>query len=66
MEITTEELEAAMAAAVDEDGNDLRLAEWVASMTDDERQASEANLRRWLEAARASLSTQGSDGTPEV
>jgi hypothetical protein len=54
-EISIEELEAAMAAAVDEDGNDIRLAEWVAQMTPEERRASEENLRRSLAEARASL-----------
>lgn len=44
-----------MAAAVDEDGNDIRLAEWVASLTDEERRESEENLRRWIEAARKNL-----------
>jgi hypothetical protein len=57
LEITTEELEAAMAAAVDEDGNDVRLAEWVASMSDEERHGSDRNLRQWIDAARASLTT---------
>lgn len=57
--VTIEELEAAMAAAVDADGNDVRLAEWVASMTDEERRESEENLRRWVEAARKSLRERG-------
>ena len=57
--VSIEELEAAMAAAVDEDGNDLRLAEWVASMTDEERRESEENLRRWIEAAHRSLRDRG-------
>ncbi len=54
-EITTEELEAAMAAGVDEDGNDLQLAKWVASLTEEERRESEENLRRWIRSARGSL-----------
>lgn len=54
-EITTAELEAAMAAGFDEDGNDLRLAAWVASMTDEERQQSEEALGRWIAAAQESL-----------
>lgn len=54
-EVSMEELEAAMAAGIDEDGNDLRLAQWVASMTDEERRESEENLRRSIEQARASL-----------
>ena len=57
--VTIEELEAAMAANVDEDGNDLRVAEWVANMTDEERRESEENLRRWIEAARKSLRERG-------
>lgn len=44
-----------MAAAVDEDGNDIRLAEAVARMTPEQCSESEENLRRWVEAARASL-----------
>lgn len=47
-EVTVEELEVAMAAAVDEDGNDIRLAAWVASMTDEERRQSKEDLRRSL------------------
>lgn len=53
--ISIEELEAAMASAIDEDGSDRRLAAWVEGMTDEERRESEENLRRWLDAARASL-----------
>ena len=63
-EISIEELEAAMASAVDEDGNDLRLAAWVASMTDEERRESEENLRRWVEAARAGLKKKAEPSDP--
>jgi hypothetical protein len=68
-EVTDEELAAALAAAVDADGNDVRLAEWVASWSDEQRRASEANLRRWMEAARASLengSTKRRGGPDEL
>ena len=53
--ITIEELEALMAAAVDEDGNDIRLAEATARMTPEERRQSEQNLKRSLDEARSSL-----------
>jgi len=53
--VSIEELEAAMAAAVDDDGNDLRLAEAVAAMTPEQRRRSEENLRRWAENAQKSL-----------
>ena len=66
-EITIEELEAAMAAAVDEAGNDIRLADAVVHMTQEQRRASEENLRRWVEAARASLEgPRCDDSTGEV
>lgn len=56
-----------MAAAVDEDGNDIRLAEAVARMTPEQRSESEENLRRWVEAARASLKrAQGRDAPAAV
>ena len=44
--VTNEELAAALAAGIDEAGNDLRIAESVAQMTDEERAKSEENLRR--------------------
>ncbi|MBZ0116283.1 MAG: hypothetical protein K8H88_04795 [Sandaracinaceae bacterium] len=53
--VSDEELEAALAQAVDEDGNDIRLAEWVASWTDEERRQAEENLRAWVQEAQASL-----------
>ena len=53
--ISIEELEAAMAAGIDEDGNDIRLAEAVAAMTPEQRRRSEENLRRWAEKAQNSL-----------
>jgi hypothetical protein len=58
-EVTDEELAAALAAAVDAEGNDVRLAEWVASLTDEERRASEENLRAWVANARASMRPKG-------
>lgn len=56
--ISIEELEAATAAAVDDDGNDIRLAEAVAAMTPEQRRRSEENLRRWVENAQKSLRSQ--------
>ena len=56
--ITPKELEAAMDSAVDEDGNDIRLAEAVAAMTPEQRRQSEENLRRSIDEARASLRKQ--------
>lgn len=53
--VTIEELEALMAAAVDEDGNDIRLAEATARMTPEERRKSEENIRAWAEHARKTL-----------
>lgn len=50
-----------MAAAVDEDGNDIRLAEWVASMTPEELSAANANLRRSLAQAQRSLGLSRDD-----
>lgn len=53
--ISDEELARALAAAIDEAGNDVRLAEQTAKMTDDERRQSDENIRRWARAAKASL-----------
>jgi hypothetical protein len=57
-EITIDELEAAMAAAVDEDGNDTRLAEAVERMTPEQRRQSDENIRRWVEQFRVGLRTK--------
>ena len=46
-----EQLADALAQAVDEDGNDLRLAEATARMTAEDRAASEANVRAWVSRA---------------
>lgn len=54
-DITIEELEAAMARAVDRDGNDLRLAETVERMTPEERRESDRNIRRWVERFRLAI-----------
>lgn len=43
-EITIEELEAAMAAGIDEVGNDMRLAEAVERMTPEQRRQSDENI----------------------
>ena len=53
--MTNEELARAMAAAVDDDGDDTRLAEAVAAMTEEQRRRSDENLRRWVERAQAAL-----------
>jgi len=47
-----------MAAAVDAEGNDIRLAEWVASLSPEDRRASEDNLRQWIEDARRRLAAE--------
>jgi len=65
-QITMEELEAAMAAAVDEDGNDIRLAAAVARMTPEQRRQSDENIRKWataFEAGRRKL-RDASDDVP--
>jgi len=53
--VTSQELEDAMAAAIDSEGNDTRLANAVAEMDPELRRESEENLRRSLADARASL-----------
>ena len=60
--ISDEELSRALAAAVDDAGNDVRLAEQTATMTDDERRQSDENLRRWARAAKASRGEPGPSG----
>jgi hypothetical protein len=52
--VTDEELANALKAAEDENGVDRRLAEAIAAMTPDARRQSEANVRRWIAAARHS------------
>lgn len=54
-----------MATAVDEDGNDIRLAAAVARMTPEQRRESEENLRRWIEAARASVTRSDLRDAPD-
>ena len=51
-----------MAAAIDSDGNDTRLAKAVAEMDPKLRRVSEENLRRSLAEARASLRQNDSGG----
>jgi hypothetical protein len=53
--VSDDELAAALAAACDAEGHDRYLAARVATMSEEERRASEANLRRWIETAQASL-----------
>lgn len=53
--LSMEELERALAEAVDADGNDVRLAEATARMTAEERRASDESLRRSLAEARESF-----------
>ncbi|MEM9189220.1 MAG: hypothetical protein AAGF12_08595 [Myxococcota bacterium] len=62
--VTNEELAAALAEAVDEDGNDIQLAEAVARMTPEERRRSDENVRKFIGAARASLRTACDDEPP--
>lgn len=50
-----EELERALAANFDDDGNDISLADDLASMPPDVRERSEQNLREWSAAARAAM-----------
>ena len=53
-EVSNEELASALAAAQDEAGVDQRLASATASMSADERQRAEENIRRWMAAAQRS------------
>ncbi|RLB55491.1 MAG: hypothetical protein DRJ42_06055 [Deltaproteobacteria bacterium] len=53
--VTDQELADALAAALDTDGNDSRLAKRMAEMTDEARRQSEENLKASLDQARASL-----------
>ena len=52
--VPDEDLANALKAAEDENGVDQRLAEATAAMTPDARRQSEANVRRWIAAARLS------------
>ncbi|MEM1413574.1 MAG: hypothetical protein AAGH15_01675 [Myxococcota bacterium] len=54
-DVSVEELEQALADAVDASGHDQRLSERVARMSPAERLASETNLRDFVTHARASL-----------
>ena len=53
--ISNEELEAALAEAVDENGVDQRLAAAVSAMTEEQRHKSEENLRRSIAEARRTI-----------
>lgn len=53
--VTDQELADALSAPLDADGNDLRLAERAAQMSDGARQESEKNLGASLDQARTSL-----------
>lgn len=53
--ISDEELAASMAAQIDADGNDLALDAWVASLSDEQRERAQTNLRDWVAAARQGL-----------
>src|SRR5262245_62277905 len=55
MQVSDEELAAAMLALHDALPIYRRLAEWVASLSPEELRVSEENLRSWIMAARASL-----------
>jgi hypothetical protein len=52
VEVTDEELAAALRAAEDEDGVDQRLVRATAAMTPEQRRQSEESIRRWIQAAR--------------
>lgn len=54
-EPTLAELEAALAANFDADGNDMSLAEDVAAMSPEDRAESEQNLRVFIEGLRSSM-----------
>jgi hypothetical protein len=54
VEVSDDELAAALRAAEDEDGVDRRLAQATAAMTPEQRRKSEESIRRWVEAARRS------------
>ena len=58
MLVTDEELVAALKATEDENGVDQTLAKATEAMTPDERRQSEANVRRWITAARRSQESQ--------
>lgn len=60
-EVSIEELQRALAEAVDADGSDLRLAESVARMSPSTRGRSEANLRAWVASAQASMKRDSTD-----
>ena len=57
--ISDEELAAALAEAIDEEGEDRRLAEWTTQMTEEERRRAEENVRRFVEEAQASMREKG-------
>lgn len=54
--VSDEELARALAAALDDAGNDVRLAEHTARMTEDERRQSDENLRRWVRSVPVAFS----------
>jgi hypothetical protein len=64
--VSDEELAAAMAANFDEDGNDLALARWLASMTPAERAQAEANARAFAAELRATLRPRTRRDDPAV
>ena len=55
MDITNEALAAALAGALDEDGNDVRLAAATAAMSAEERHASDENIRDWVRSFQAGM-----------
>ena len=50
-------------AELDDDGNDLRLAETTARMSAEDRAASEANVRAWVARAQRSLRSRREEPT---
>ncbi len=53
--VSDEELWAALAANIDEAGNDLALQRWTESLTPEQRAESAENLRKCIEEARRTV-----------
>jgi hypothetical protein len=58
-QVSDAELEAALRAAVDDDGVDRRVADATAGLTAEQRLASERNIQRWIEAAKSGRKRTG-------
>lgn len=59
--ISDDELAKALAANIDEAGNDVGLLALVASWTPEQRKRSDDNLRAWVTAARRAMKPDGDD-----